>query len=193
MVAEPPPDPGQIGHADVRKHERRLRIALGQRQRVPAERGDPEPGVDRHRHSALTDDGTHRRDAGMTKVEPLRARMQLHPAGARSQAAFQLANRIGVRIDPAEGDEATVRVRRSREDRVVRLAVARPLHQRKHHRSSLDQCQRIGQLVRRARPPFRIVATQVRVGIEQPHPRQLHDKAAKPRQQQLIRVHPRPR
>jgi hypothetical protein len=193
VVAEPLPDPGEIGDAEMGEHERRLRISLAELERVAAERGDAEAGVDRHGQPVLGCDGENLRNAGMLKVEPLRPRMQLHPAGARGQAALQLPDRIGVRIEPTERDKATFRRCGGSEHRIVRLAVAGALHQREDDSPSLDQRQRIGELAWRARPSFGIVAAHVSMSIKQPHLRQLHDKAAKARQQKLIRVHARPR
>jgi hypothetical protein len=40
MVGEPPPDPGEVGDGEVREHDGRLGIALAERQRVAAERGE---------------------------------------------------------------------------------------------------------------------------------------------------------
>ncbi len=191
MVVEPTPDPGEVGDADVRQDERRLRIPLAERQRVAAEGGDPEPGVDDHGQSPLRGDRQHRRHTRMPQIEPLRPRMQLHSPGTGGQTALELTDRVRARVDPAERDEPTLGRFRGGEQGVVRLPVTGPLHQREHRCPSSDQGERVGELVRAAAPPVRIVAAEVSMGIEQPHSRQLLDEAAKPGQQELIRVHAR--
>ncbi len=175
----------------MRKHERRLGIALTERQRVAAERGDPETGVDDHGQPALRGEREHGCHARMTEIEPLRPRMQLHAPGAGGQAALQLADRVRVGIDATEGDEPTFRRCRGGEHGLVRFAVAGALHQREHRSAPSDQGERVGELGGRAAPPVGIVAAQVRVGIDESRARQPLHQAAKPGQQELIGVHAR--
>ena len=147
--------------------------------------------MDDHRQPALRGDREHCRHARMAQVEPLRPRMQLHSAGTGGQAPLQLADRVRVRIDSAEGDEPTLRCFRGGEHGVVRLPVSGRLHQREDHGPASDQGERFREFAHGAAPAVRIVAAEVRMGIEQPHSWQPFDQTAKPRQQELVGVHAR--
>jgi hypothetical protein len=115
--------------------------------------------------------------------------MQLHPARARRQAPLQLRDRIRVRIDTTERNEPILRFRPGGEHGIVRRPVACAFHQREHHSPPAHQRERSGEFGWCATPPIGVVPAQVRVRIHHTQSRQPIRQAAKPRQQELIRVH----
>ena len=68
----------------------------------------PRPGVHEHRQAALAREREDRLEAGMVERELLRARMELDAARASAQRPLGLGERVVVRVEPAEREQAPV-------------------------------------------------------------------------------------
>jgi len=68
VVVELVGDPREVGDRGVGEDERRAREALGQSQRIAAQRLDAEPGVDEHRQGVLVSEGEDRLDPGGARL-----------------------------------------------------------------------------------------------------------------------------
>ena len=69
------PDPGQVRDARVGEDQAHVRVPAARLERVPAERGDPAPGVAEHREVALVRERKDRLQVGMVQREALGARV----------------------------------------------------------------------------------------------------------------------
>ena len=104
----------------------RLREAAGERDRVAREGRDPASGVHEHGQPPLVREGEQRLDLRVRELEALRARVELDPARTGVDAAPRLGHRVLLRVDPAEGIEATVGGLGLAEDAVVCVWDTRP-------------------------------------------------------------------
>src|SRR4051812_4836392 len=82
------------------------------------------------------------RNAGMREGEALRTGVELDSASARSDRVLALGERIGMGVEPTEGDEVFARSGGRCQDGVVGAPVATLDMQREGHRPRAEQIER---------------------------------------------------
>ena len=167
MIRHDSPDPAQVADRRVGEDDSRLGKAAGKRNRVACEGRDPTPGVHEHGQPPLVREGEQRLDLRVRELEALRPRVELDPPRTGVDAAARLGHRVLLRVDPAEGVEATVGGLGLAEDAVVCGWVPVRLVHRHDHAPSLGGGQRGDELVAGEREAVRVVEADVTMDVEE--------------------------
>jgi hypothetical protein len=116
----------------------------------------------------------------LVEREALSARMKLDPTGATVEATHRLAKRIGMRIEPAEGNQPPRILSRLREDAIVGLRIPVRLLRGEHNGPCADWLERRQQFLDRASTSIGVIAARVGVGVEQGKIRKLGEQRFEP-------------